>query len=149
MESDTMSNSNQPIIDEFRSNQGRVGGYFANKDLVLLTTTGAKSGKPRTAPLAYFKDGDRLLVTGTKGGAPTNPDWYYNLLANPNVSVEVGTETFTARAVPLPEPERSAAWRTIVARAPSFGDYEHKTNRVIPVVALERIGPNGRHNVEG
>jgi deazaflavin-dependent oxidoreductase (nitroreductase family) len=142
-----MSDRNQPIIEEFRSNQGIVGGFFAEKPLILLTTTGAKSGKRRTTPLDYFRDGDRLLVAGTKGGAPTHPDWYYNLLANPEVTVELGTERFPARALPLPEPERTTAWRTIVAQAPGFGAYEHETSRVIPVVALERVDANGaRHD---
>src|SRR5687768_2200264 len=98
---------NKAIIEEFRANQGKVGGYFAGKTLLLLHTTGAKSGQERVNPVAYIKDGDRYVVIASKGGAPTNPDWYYNLVANPTVSVEVGTDQFQAHAEVVPEPERT------------------------------------------
>src|SRR6266550_7757185 len=90
---------NQNIITEFRANGGKVSGLFANVSLLLLTTVGAKSGQPRTMPLAYTTDGDHFIVIASKGGAPTNPDWYHNLLANPLVTVEIGNERFQARAV--------------------------------------------------
>src|SRR6266851_6599068 len=101
------NNFNQHTIDEFRSNKGKVGGYFANATLLLLTTVGAKSGQPRTTPVAYVTDGDHLAIIASKGGAPSHPDWYSNLLANPVAIVEVGTERFQVRASTTNEPERS------------------------------------------
>src|SRR5947209_19395530 len=100
------NNFNQTIIAEFRANDGKVGGMLANMPLLLLTTIGAKSGQPRTTPLAYTTDGDHLVVIASKAGAPTNPDWYHNILANPVVTVEVGNERFQARAVVAEEQER-------------------------------------------
>ncbi len=96
---------NQAIIAEFRANGGKVGGQFAGAPLLLLHTMGARSGQPRVNPLAYTRDGDRLIVIASKAGAPTNPDWYYNVVANPLVTVEVGTEQFQAQATIPPEPE--------------------------------------------
>lgn len=129
---------NQPIIEEFRANAGTVGGAFAGITLVLLTTTGAKSGARRTNPLAALRDGDRVLVFGTNGGRPTHPGWYHNVLAAPEVSVETGTETYEATAVPLQGEERDSMWARQVSVIPTFADYQANTTRIIPVVALYR-----------
>jgi deazaflavin-dependent oxidoreductase (nitroreductase family) len=130
---------NQAIIAEFRANGGKVGGQFEGRPLLLLETIGAKSGKPRTSPLAYVTDGDRLIVIASKGGSDSNPDWYYNLLANPVVQVEVGTDQFQAHAhVVTEEPERSRLYAKMVERLPGFADYEQKTQRSIPAIVLER-----------
>jgi deazaflavin-dependent oxidoreductase (nitroreductase family) len=129
---------NRRIIEEFRANGGKVVGRFAGADMVLLTTTGAKTGKRRTNPLVCFPDGDRVLVIASMAGAPTNPAWYHNLLANPEVTVEIGTETHEATAVPLEGEERDRIFDRVVEAAPGFGAYQAKTSRVIPVVALYR-----------
>jgi len=135
-----MSDFNQTIIDEFRANGGKVGGYFAGANMLLLHTTGAKSGQPRTNPVVYVTDGDRLVIIASKSGADSNPDWYYNLLANPTVTVEVGDEQFQARATAVTEePERSRLYAKMVAHQPGFADYEQKTSRKIPAVILERV----------
>ena len=134
-----MSDMNKQIIEEFRANDGKVGGYFANNTLLLLHTTGAKSGKERINPLATFEAGDRLVVLASKGGAPSNPDWYYNVVANPEVSVEYGTEAFQARATVTSEPERSELFEKMVSKMPGFGEYAEKTTRVMPVVTLTRL----------
>ena len=130
---------NEGIINEFRTNGGKVGGPFAGGTLLLLTTTGAKSGEPRIAPLAYHMDGGRYVIFASKAGAPTNPDWYHNLIANPIVSVEVGTEKFQARASEATGAERDRLYNAQVAIMPGFAEYEKKTTRKIPVVLLERI----------
>jgi deazaflavin-dependent oxidoreductase (nitroreductase family) len=129
---------NKKIIEEFRANNGKVGGQFANTSLLLLHTTGAKSGKPRINPVAYTTDGDRLIISASKGGAPTNPDWYYNLVANPKVDIEVGTEEFRAKAQIAKEPERTQLYEQMAAKYPGFAEYEHKTERTIPVITLTR-----------
>jgi deazaflavin-dependent oxidoreductase (nitroreductase family) len=131
---------NAGIIEEFRANGGRVGGPFANVPLLLLHTTGARTGRPRVNPLAYLVDGDRYVVIASKGGAPTNPDWYHNVVAHPDVSVEVGTETLFARAVVVTGAERDGLYRRQAERLPAFGDYARRTKRTIPVIALERVG---------
>ena len=128
---------NQSIIDEFRANDGKVGGPFEGAPMLLLTTTGAKSGQPRTAPLVYLPDGDRYVVFASKAGAPTNPDWYHNLVANPAVSVEVGSDRTDADAVVLTGEERDQLFAKQAERMPGFKDYQDKTTRVIPVVALQ------------
>ncbi len=130
---------NKAIIEEFRANAGKVGGFFAGKTLLLLHTTGARSGHERINPVAYVADGDRLVVIASKGGAPTHPDWYYNILANPLVSVEVGTEKFQARAALASEPERTRLYSRMVEMMPGFADYQRKTTRVIPVIVLTRL----------
>ena len=123
------------------ANGGKVGGYFAGANMLLLHTTGAKSGEPRTNPLVYTTDGDHLVIIASKGGADSNPDWYYNLLANPNVAVEVGSERFQARATTVTEePERSRLYALMVAHRAGFAEYEQKTSRKIPAVVLERVG---------
>jgi deazaflavin-dependent oxidoreductase (nitroreductase family) len=129
---------NAQIVKEFRANQGKVGGPFEGKTLLLLTTTGAKSGQTRISPLAYLPDGDRLIIFASKAGAPTNPDWYYNLLAHPQVTVEVGTETFDVTASVITGEERDQLYARQVAISPIFGDYREKTTRQIPVVVLAR-----------
>ncbi len=130
---------NKATIDEFRANAGKVGGMFAGKSLLLLHTVGAKSGQERVNPVACVKDGDRLVIIASKGGAPTNPDWYYNLLAHPLVSVEVGTEKFQARAEVASEPERTRLYNKMVEMMPGFSEYREKTTRVIPVITLTRV----------
>jgi deazaflavin-dependent oxidoreductase (nitroreductase family) len=136
-----MSDFNKAIIDEFRANDGKVGGYFAGANMLLLHTVGAKSGQARTNPMVYVTDGDRLVVIASKGGADSNPDWYYNLLANPNVRVELGTEQFQARATAITEePERSRLYAKMVEHRPAFAEYEQKTSRKIPAIILERVG---------
>jgi deazaflavin-dependent oxidoreductase (nitroreductase family) len=127
---------NKKIIDEFRANDGKVGGRFEGKTLLLLHTKGAKSGQDRINPVAYVRDGDRLVVIASKGGAPTNPNWYYNILANPLVTVEVGTEKFQAHATVAEEPERTRLYNKMVEMMPGFDDYRRKTTRVIPVIVL-------------
>ncbi len=130
---------NKKIIDEFRANQGRVGGRFEGRTLLLLHNKGAKSGRERINPVAYVKDGEHFVVIASKGGAPTHPDWYYNLLAHPLVTIEVGTETFQVRASIAMEPERTRLYEKMVAMMPSFDDYRKNTTRKIPVFVLERV----------
>lgn len=131
---------NGKIIEEFRANEGRVGGMFANTPLLLLHTTGAKSGRARINPLAYLKDGERYVIIASKGGAPTNPDWYYNVVAQPEVQIEVGTQQMAARATVAEEPERSALYEKMVAKNPGFDEYRRKTTRTIPVIVLTPAG---------
>jgi deazaflavin-dependent oxidoreductase (nitroreductase family) len=129
---------NQQIIDEFRANAGKLGGGFEGAPVLLLHTTGAKSGKARVNPLAYQADGNRYVVFASKGGAPTNPDWFHNLRANPQVTVEVGDDTFPARARVAEGAEYERLWSRQKDLMPGFAEYEAKTTRVIPVVVLER-----------
>lgn len=132
---------NARIIEEFRANGGKVGGQFEGATMLILHTTGAKSGQERVNPLVYLDGGERIYVFASKGGAPTNPDWYHNLVANPDVTVEKGTETFSARAVPVEGEERDRIFREQAQRFPGFADYERKAaGRVIPVVELQRSG---------
>jgi deazaflavin-dependent oxidoreductase (nitroreductase family) len=132
-----MSDWNKKIIEEFRANGGKVGGNFAGRTLLLLHTKGAKTGEERVNPVAYTRDGDRLVVIASKGGAPTNPDWYYNLVANPEVHVEVGSDQFDAQAtVTADEHERRRLYDKMIEMMPGFADYERKTSRVIPVITL-------------
>lgn len=132
-----MSDWNKKVIEEFRANGGRVGGNFAGRTLLLLHTKGAKTGEERINPVAYVRDGENLVVIASKGGSPTNPDWYYNLVANPNVSVEVGTDKFDAQASVTKEPERRRLYDKMIEMMPGFADYEKKTTRVIPVITLK------------
>jgi len=131
-----MSDYNAEIIDEFRASAGRVGGSWEGRDLLLLTTTGRKSGRPHTTPMVFTRDGERLLVYASKGGAPAHPDWYLNLVADPHVVVEVGPDRYDAIATPLEGEERDREFAAQVARNAVFGEYAQKTTRVIPVVAL-------------
>lgn len=134
-----VSDWNKKIIEEFRANDGKVGGHFANNTLLLLHTTGAKSGKEHVNPLVTFEDGDRLVIVASKGGGPSNPDWYYNILANPDVTVEYGTEVFQARATVTSEPERTELYEKMESQMASFSEYKLKAGRVIPVVTLSRL----------
>ncbi|MFN8595967.1 MAG: nitroreductase family deazaflavin-dependent oxidoreductase [Anaerolineae bacterium] len=127
------------IIEEFRANGGRVGGRFAGQPLALLHTVGAKSGQLRINPVACLKDGERYVIIASKGGAPVNPDWYYNVVANPLVTVEYGTETFKAQATVATEPERTRMYNQMAAERPTFAEYERKTTRRIPVIILTRL----------
>jgi deazaflavin-dependent oxidoreductase (nitroreductase family) len=133
------NNWNKQIIEEFRANGGKVGGQFAGANLLLLHTFGARSNQPRINPLAYFKDGDNYVIIASKGGAPTNPDWYYNILAHPDVTFEVGTSQFKAQATIPERPERDRIFADVARQAPGFGKYQENTSRIIPVVLLERV----------
>jgi deazaflavin-dependent oxidoreductase (nitroreductase family) len=135
-----MNDWNTAIIDEFRANHGKVGGNFEGAPLLILHTKGAKSGQERLAPVMYQAVGDKddVAVFASKAGAPTNPDWYHNLLADPNATVEVGHETYAVTARVAEGEERERIWSTQKERYPGFADYEQKTSREIPVVVLER-----------
>jgi deazaflavin-dependent oxidoreductase (nitroreductase family) len=135
-----LNDFNQRIIDEFRANQGKVGGQFANAPLLLLTTTGAKSGRAITKPLAYTKDGDRIVLIASFAGAPKNPAWFNNLVANPVATVELGAERFQVRAKVMGGEERQRLYDNQARQIPVFADYQKKTPRQIPVLVLERIG---------
>lgn len=130
---------NQRVIDEFRANRGKVGGQMASIPLLLLTTTGAKTGRKLTKPLAYTKDGDRIFVIASFAGSPNNPAWFNNLVANPMVTVEVGNERYQARAIVTTGAEREQLFKTQADKLKIFYDYQKKTTRQIPVVVFERI----------
>jgi deazaflavin-dependent oxidoreductase (nitroreductase family) len=134
-----MSDWNAKIIEEFRANGGKVGGQFEGAPLLLLHSTGAKTGQERVAPVMYREVGDGLAVFASKAGAPDNPDWFHNLVANPDASVEVGTDTVAVRARVTEGDERSEIWEAQKADYPGFAEYEAKTDREIPVVLLERV----------
>lgn len=129
---------NRRVIAEFRENGGKVGGMFEGAPMILVHHLGAKSGTERVSPMVYFPDGDRMLVVASKAGAPTNPDWYHNLKAHPRVDVEVGTETFPVEVEELGPEERAQTWPRITAAMPGFAEYQEKTTRTIPVLALSR-----------
>lgn len=131
-----VSNFNEKIIDEFRSNEGRLGGPFEGAPMLLLHTTGARTGAERINPMMYLDLEGRRYVFASKAGAPTNPDWYRNLVANPSVSVEVGTETYSAKAKPLEGEERDRVYAEQARRYNGFAEYQEKTDRIIPVVEL-------------
>ncbi|WP_217168650.1 nitroreductase/quinone reductase family protein [Streptomyces sp. AC512_CC834] len=131
----------QSVIDEFRANEGKVGGPFEGGDLLLLTTTGARSGSSRTTPLGYVRHEHSLLVVGANLGGPRHPGWYYNLLAHPVVRVEVGTSSFEALAVPAEGARREELFAHVVRAAPGYGDYQALTSRALPVVVLEQAEP--------
>ncbi len=134
-----MSDFNAKIIEEFRANEGRVGGGFEGAPLLLLTTKGAKSGQSRVAPLAYLAVGERIFVFGSKAGATTHPDWIHNIRADATVTVEVGTDRYEATATELEEPERSDIFEKQVSAMPGFAEYqENAGDRLIPVVELVR-----------
>ncbi len=140
MTGDEMSDFNRAIIEEFRSHGGKVGGPFEGKPVLLLTTIGARSGERRTTPVLYLRDGERMVIFASKAGAPENPAWYHNLLANPSVTVEVGNETVEASAVVTAGEERERLFRRQADLNPQFDDYAARTTREIPVVALQRAG---------
>lgn len=129
---------NQRLIEEFRADRSNNGEAFKGRPLLLLTTTGARSGQRRTTPMMYVSDGNRLLVIASNAGAPKHPAWYYNLLAHPRVTVEVGKETYDATAIVTEGAERQHLWTRIVEQYPFFADHQAKITREIPVVALER-----------
>ena len=131
---------NRQLIEEFRANRGKSGGPMEGRPLLLLTTTGAKSGQLRTTPMMYIPDGDRLLVIASNAGAPVHPDWYRNLVAYPEVTVEVGNEIFEAIAIVTEGPERQRLWTRVVELYPFFADHQAKVTRQIPVIVLERRG---------
>jgi deazaflavin-dependent oxidoreductase (nitroreductase family) len=133
-----MKDYNRQVIDEFRANEGKVGGPWQGLPMVLLTTTGAKTGRQHTTPLVCLKDGERVVVFASKGGSPTHPEWFLNLRANPEATVEVGPEKFTARAVITSGEERDKLFEKQVSLIPTFGEYQQRTSRTIPVVVLER-----------
>jgi len=130
----------QSLIAEFRANGGQItSGPFAGRTVLLLTTIGVKSGQERLAPVVYTRDGDRIVIVASKGGAPTHPSWYLNLVANPVVTLEVGAEKFQARATVAEGAERDRLYAAHAASYPGFLEYQEKTSRVIPVVTLERL----------
>ncbi len=129
---------NAAIVDEFRANGGKVGGQFEGGNLLLLHTTGAKSGRPRMSPLAYLPVDGKILIVGSKAGAPTHPDWVHNLRANPAARIEIGEDEYDVVARELPDDEREATYPLITAVAPVFADYQAKTSRVIPLFELVR-----------
>ena len=130
---------NAPIIADFRANHGQPGGNFAGAPLLLLHTVGARSGAPRINPMMYLADGDRYLVFASKAGSDHNPDWYYNLIAHPEVQIEVGDELLSVQAVELLGAERDSYYAEQARRYPGFADYERKTERIIPVIALTPV----------
>ena len=130
---------NRAVIAEFREKDGAVSGPFAGAPLLLLTTTGAKTGTARTTPLVHTRDGDRIVIIASKGGAPKHPDWYRNLSANPQVTVELPGETFRAQARVAEGEERDRLYRAQADLMPNFDEYAAKTDRLIPVVVLERV----------
>ncbi|WP_125772916.1 nitroreductase family deazaflavin-dependent oxidoreductase [Antribacter gilvus] len=135
-----MSDWNTKVIEEFRANEGRVGGPFEGANMILLHTVGAKSGLERVHPVVYFPEPDgAMIVVASKGGAPDNPSWYHNLVANPELDVEVGTRTLRVKAEELGPDERAVVWQRVVSEMPGFGDYEKRTDRVIPLIRLRPV----------
>jgi deazaflavin-dependent oxidoreductase (nitroreductase family) len=137
MSSSSPNDFNRRIIEQFRANGGRVGPPFENTPLLLLHHTGARTGTARVNPVAYLADGNRYVIFASKGGAPTNPDWYHNLRAHPEVTIEVGTHTLAATAHEVTGEERERLFAAIAERSPNFAQYQRKTKRLIPVIVLE------------
>jgi deazaflavin-dependent oxidoreductase (nitroreductase family) len=138
-ETNTMKDINTDVVEQFRTNDGQIqSGMFKGARLLLLTTTGARSGKTRINPLAFTRDGEHYVVIASKGGSPTHPDWYHNLVALPDVTVEVADERFDARARIAQGEERDRLYAAQAALMPGFAEYQRKTTRQIPVVVLER-----------
>jgi deazaflavin-dependent oxidoreductase (nitroreductase family) len=136
-DAETIKAFNKTVTDEFRANDGKVGGQFDGADLLLLTTTGAKSGQPRLSPLAYFRIDGKLLILASFAGADVNPAWVHNLRANPSAQVEIGNQSSDVTARELPAAERDELFSKITAVAPGFAEYQAKTTRVIPVFELQ------------
>jgi deazaflavin-dependent oxidoreductase (nitroreductase family) len=130
---------NRKVIEEFRTNDGVVGGMFEGASLLLLHHKGAKSGTERVNPLVYHRDDDKYVIFASKAGAPTSPDWFHNLVANPDTTIEVGIQTIPVRARVAEGEERERLWTTQKEKAPQFAEYEAKTDRVIPVVVLDPV----------
>ena len=137
--SNPMAEFNKKVIEDFRSSGGKVGGQFAGAPMIIITHTGAKSGKLYASPLVYSKDGDRFVIIASKAGAPQNPSWYHNLVAHPEVTVEIGTEKFKARVTEAKGAERDRLFAAQAKLMPQFNEYQKKTNRKIPVLVLERV----------
>jgi deazaflavin-dependent oxidoreductase (nitroreductase family) len=135
-----MNDFNQAIIEEFRANDGKVGGPFEGAPVLLLTSTGARSGERRTTPVMYLPDGERMVIFASKGGAPTNPAWYHNLVANPSATVEVGADTVDVDATVTSGADRRRLFDRQAELYPQFKDYAEKTSREIPVLALSPKG---------
>ncbi|GCF07019.1 nitroreductase family deazaflavin-dependent oxidoreductase [Dictyobacter arantiisoli] len=133
-----MSDWNTKIIEEFRANGGKVGGTYENRPLLLLTTTGAKSKQQHTTPLAFMKDGDRLIIVASMLGAPKNPAWYHNIVAHPEVTIELGSETFPATATVIEGEQRTQLWARTTEEFPILADHQAKTTRQIPLIAITR-----------
>jgi deazaflavin-dependent oxidoreductase (nitroreductase family) len=138
-DTETLKAFNKSVSDEFRANDGKVGGQFDGANLLLLTTTGAKSGQPRVSPLAYFRVDDKLLILGSFAGADVNPAWVHNLRANPSAHIEIGNESSDVTARELPLAERDDLFPKITAAAPGFAEYQAKTTRIIPVFELQPL----------
>jgi deazaflavin-dependent oxidoreductase (nitroreductase family) len=139
--STSRSDFNARIIEEFRANEGRVGGQFEGSPLLLLHHTGARSGRSYVNPLAYQADGGRYVIFASRGGAPENPGWYYNLTANPETTIEVGDRTLAVRAEEAAGEERERLFRTQAERIPQFGSYQQRSGRTIPVIVLTPAAP--------
>jgi deazaflavin-dependent oxidoreductase (nitroreductase family) len=137
-DTETINAFNKTITDEFRANGGKVGGPFENGDLLLLTTTGAKSGQSRLSPLAYFRIDGKLIIIGSFAGAPISPAWVHNLRANPQAHIEVGTDAYDVTAHELPPAEREQLFEKVSAASPGFAEYQSKTSRIIPLFELRR-----------
>jgi deazaflavin-dependent oxidoreductase (nitroreductase family) len=135
-DTETLNAFNNNIVDEFRANNGKVGGQFANADLLLLTTTGAKSGRQRVTPLAYFRIDGKLIIIGSFAGADVDPAWVHNLRANPAAHIEVGADAYDVVARELPSDQRDELFEKVAAAAPGFAEYQSKTSRVIPLFEL-------------
>ena len=135
---------NQRLIEEFRAERSKTGKPREGRPLLLLTTTGARSGQLRTTPMMYIPDGDRLLIIASNAGAPTHPDWYRNLVAHPQVTVEVGPDTFDAIATVTEGEARQQLWTRVTEQYPFFIDHQAKVTRQIPVIVLERINGHDR-----
>jgi deazaflavin-dependent oxidoreductase (nitroreductase family) len=129
---------NGKVIEEFRANAGKVGGYFEGAPMVLIHHVGARSGTERINPLVYLPDGEDMVIAATKGGAPKHPDWYHNLKAHPRIVAEVGTETFPVEATEVTGEARDRLWRRLVEMRPGFAEYETKTDRIFPMFRLSR-----------
>jgi deazaflavin-dependent oxidoreductase (nitroreductase family) len=138
-DAEAMKGFNEKVVGEFRANAGRVGGNFEGATMVLLTTTGAKSGRKRLAPLVYQTVDGAMIIIGSYAGADIDPAWVHNLRANPRAHVEVGTDSYDVNARELPAAERDIAWATVVATAPGFGEYQANTSRLIPLFELTKV----------
>jgi deazaflavin-dependent oxidoreductase (nitroreductase family) len=137
-DTESLKTFNQGIVEEFRANRGKVGGPFEGRDMVLLTTTGAKSGAKRLVPLVYLPIDGRMLIVGSFGGAPVDPAWVHNLRANPQAHVDIGTDAYDVVARELPPDERDALFDKVTAVAPGFAEYQANTERIIPLFELTR-----------
>lgn len=140
MEDGQVLSFNQQIIAEFRENEGRCGGMFEGNPMLLMTMTGARSGRQLTSPLTYHRHGDDYVVMASAGGHPSHPAWYHNIVANPQVTLEVGVDVLSAAAVVLEGDERTEAFSAMCEAMPRFGDYQESLDREIPIVALRPTG---------